>query len=450
MERPALARLLTAIEQGMIDCVVVYKVDRLSRSLADFARMMEVFQTHEVSFVSVTQAFNTTTSMGRLTLNILLSFAEFERDVISERIRDKVAAAKRKGKHTGGMPILGYDIKDRRLVINEREAKLVRHVFDRYLELGSALELARELNEQGHRTKAWTTRKGRRRGGLTLTKSHVYRLLQNRKYIGQVVHKDEVFEGEHEPIITRARWDEVQRIFTEDGKVRGNRTRADSPALLQGLIRCGHCNSAMSPTWTKRRGKVYRYYVCSLASKRGHETCPVRSIAAGVVEDAVIGELRRVFRTPDLIARTYRAARNREVAELERLEGLAQAHEAEAEIYRQQIDTSTGEPRPLSDGRRPQDALVDVERRLREARDQIDALGQDPVTERDVADALQCIDPVWDELFPAEQARVVQLLVEQVLILEAELDVHLRTPGLRSLVAELLPLADRTSEARAG
>ena len=199
MERPAIQRLMADIEAGNVDCVVVYKVDRLSRSLLDFARMMETFDRHRVAFVSVTQQFNTSTSMGRLVLNVLLSFAQFEREIISERTRDKIAAARRKGKWTGGMPLLGYDVDPRssKLIVNEEEATQVRAIFDLYLEHQSMLATIRELDGRGWMNKRWTTRKGHQRGGKPFTKTSLYKLLTNVTYVGKLKYKAEVHPGEH-------------------------------------------------------------------------------------------------------------------------------------------------------------------------------------------------------------------------------------------------------------
>src|SRR5512144_2694541 len=204
MERPALQRLLRDVESGVIDVIVVYKVDRLSRSLTDFARIVEIFERHSVSFVSVTQSFNTTTSMGRLTLNILLSFAQFEREVIGERIRDKFAASRKKGMWMGGNPPLGYDIRDRKLVVNEKEAELVRLIFRRFLRVGSATKLAQELRRAGHTTKSWTTQDGKHRAGKPIDKCAIYKTLNNRVHLGEAIHKGKSYHGEHEAIIDSA------------------------------------------------------------------------------------------------------------------------------------------------------------------------------------------------------------------------------------------------------
>jgi site-specific DNA recombinase len=246
MDRPAIRRLLADIEAGKVDCVVVYKVDRLSRSLLDFARIMATFEGHKVSFVSVTQAFNTATSMGRLILNVLLSFAQFEREMISERTRDKIAAARRKGKWSGGMPILGYNVAETKLVVNAGEAKLVRQIFDLYLEHQSLLAVVRELNARGCRTKRWTTKKGAARGGRPFDKGSLYQLLTNPAYIGKIRYKDEVHAGEHGAIVEAGVFDRAQTLLQRNGRSGGRDVRNKHGALLRGLVRCRACNCGMS------------------------------------------------------------------------------------------------------------------------------------------------------------------------------------------------------------
>jgi DNA invertase Pin-like site-specific DNA recombinase len=250
LERPALQRLIAEIDAGRVDVVVVYKINRLSRSLMDFAKLVEVFDRNNVTFVSVTQSFNTTTSMGRLTLNILLSFAQFEREIIGERIRDKFAAARKKGMWMGGWAPLGYEIRDRKLVINEAEAAAVRMLFHRFLRLGSMIKLVVALRSEGVTTK----------GGKSVDKGYVYKIVNNRVYLGQVVHKGTAYPGEHQAIIDQSLWDRVHGILRESPRKRAMNTRAQTPALLKGLI-FGPTGVAMSPAHTRRAGKQYRYYV---------------------------------------------------------------------------------------------------------------------------------------------------------------------------------------------
>jgi DNA invertase Pin-like site-specific DNA recombinase len=265
LERPALQRLLADIEARRVDVVVVYKIDRLSRALMDFAKLVEVFGRNSVTFVSVTQSFNTTTSMGRLTLNILLSFAQFEREVIGERIRDKFAASRKKGMWMGGFVPLGYDVKDRKLVVNKAEAATVCRIFERFVKLGSATELVRKLRAENIRGKQ----------GKLVDKGYVYKLLNNRTYIGEAVHKGVSYPGEHQAIIDRVLWDRVHTVLRESPRKRAANARAQTPALLKGLI-FGPTGRAMTPAHTRKGGKLYRYYVSTDVLKRDADACSVR------------------------------------------------------------------------------------------------------------------------------------------------------------------------------
>lgn len=294
IERPALQELLAAIEAGGIDCVVVYKVDRLSRSLLDFARLMEVFERQGVSFVSVTQQFSTTNSMGRLTLNILLSFAQFEREIISERTRDKMAATRRKGKWAGGPPVLGYDVIDRKLIVNEPEAERVRGIFELYLRSSGLIPLVRELERRGWRRKQRMTRAGVERGGGQFNKTALHALLTNVTYIGKVRHKEEIFEGEHAAILDGQLFEAVQKRLKQQrtALAPSPRVRAESP--LQGILRCAACDCAMASHYSTNDGRRrYRYYVCSQSMRRGRETCPQPRLPAGELERLVVEQLFR-------------------------------------------------------------------------------------------------------------------------------------------------------------
>jgi len=260
MDRPALKQLLADIGQGKVDVVVAYKIDRLTRSLADFAKITEIFDARGVSFVSVTQQFNTTTSMGRLTLNVLLSFAQFEREVTGERIRDKIAASKKKGMWMGGMPPLGYRVRDHKLVIVPDEADTVRHIFRRYLALGSVRLLRDELQVQGVVSKQWTSSSGRSWGGKPIARGALYLMLQNRIYHGEIVHKDKHYPGEHEAIIDPQLWDAVQARLAANAVERSSGGRARNPSLLAGLLFDADGNR-MTPTHAVKKGRRYRYYV---------------------------------------------------------------------------------------------------------------------------------------------------------------------------------------------
>ena len=285
LARPGLQQLLADVAAGKVDVIVVYKVDRLTRSLADFARIVEALDKAGASFVSVTQAFNTTTSMGRLTLNVLLSFAQFEREVTSERIRDKVAASKLKGMWMGGPIPIGYRLDDRKLLIDENEAKTVRHLFRRYVELGSVGALADELANTGIRTKVRSFANGRSAGGVLFTRASLAQLLQNPLFMGKVSHRGELFDGQHEAIIGQDLWDQVQRLFATNRRDRLHGTRAQSPSLLTGLI-ADEDGRPMSPVFTTKAGRQHRYYVTRI--RPGENRKSAWRVPAGDLDRAVI------------------------------------------------------------------------------------------------------------------------------------------------------------------
>jgi DNA invertase Pin-like site-specific DNA recombinase len=362
LERPALKRLLADVKAGKIDVIVVYKIDRLSRSMLDFLNLVEMFERHGVTFVSVTQSFNTKDAMGRMALNILVTFAQFERELIGERIRDKVAASRKRGKWMGGWTPLGYEVRDRKLIIHEGDAERVRAIFRRFVQLKSATRLARELVAAGETN----------RYGHLLDKGVLYKMLNNRVYIGEAVHKGTSYPGEHEPIIDRKLWDQVHAILKESPRKRANNTRAQTPALLKGLL-FGPDGAAMSPTHTRKSGRLYRYYISQSAMKRGRSDCPVPLAPAAELERIVIDQVRGLLKMPEIIVQTWRAAR------------------------KQRKD----------------------------------------ISETEVRNALLGFDELWDELFPAEQARIVELLVNRVDLGPEQLDITLNILGLTSLAAEL-------------
>jgi DNA invertase Pin-like site-specific DNA recombinase len=260
MERPALQRLLADIREYLVDVVVVYKVDRLTRSLADFAKMVEVFDAQHVSFVAVTQQFNTTTSMGRLTLNVLLSFAQFEREVTGERIRDKIAASKRKGMWMGGCPPLGYDAHEHRLLINEDEAVKVRDIFDRYLRLGSVRPLQLELDRDGIRSKRRISTSGRASGGHSFSRGALYKLLSNPIYVGEIRHRCTSYPGQHLPIIERDIWEQTAARLRQRQTRPSQPTAGGAPSLLLGKL-FDEQGEGLTPTHTKKGQRRYRYYI---------------------------------------------------------------------------------------------------------------------------------------------------------------------------------------------
>jgi DNA invertase Pin-like site-specific DNA recombinase len=363
LERPGLKQLLADIEDGLVDVVVVYKIDRLSRSLMDFSKLVEVFDRNGVTFVSVTQSFNTTTSMGRLTLNILLSFAQFEREVTAERIRDKVKASRMKGMWMGGYVPLGYDVVDRKLVVNEQEAAKVRMVFERFVEVGSATVLARELRSDGFRSKQ----------GALIDKGYLYRLLNNRVYRGEAVHKGKAYAGEHQAIIDTRLWEQVHDIMGESPRKRANNSRTQTSALLKGLLFTA-TGAAMTPSSTKKGTRRYRYYVSMdlLKNRETPEDGIPRRLPADTAEAAVVAEIRRVLRTPETAAHV------------------------------------------------------------------IAALDRDDVPEADAIAALKDFPELWTQLFPAEQARIIQLLVRTVTVTAEGFVIDLRPDCIAGVMRDLM------------
>lgn len=379
MDRPGLKRLMADIEAGNIDIVVVYKIDRLTRSLSDFSRMVEVFERLGVSFVSVTQQFNTTNSMGRLMLNILLSFAQFEREVTGERIRDKIAASKRKGMWMGGIPPLGYDVENRRLVPNRKEAALIEYIFRRFIELGSSTLLFRELKLDGMTSKAWVTQDGKVRQGKPINKGLIYKLLNNRTYLGELRHKEEWYPSEHPAIIEQELWTHAHAILATNSRVRGNTTRAKIPFLLKGIV-FGDDGHALSPWHTTRKsGRCYRYYVsqCDIKEHAGASGLP--RIPAAQLESAVLDQLRTVMRTPALLNEML-----------------------------------------------------------------LPAVERDPtLDEAQLTVAMTRLDEIWEQLFPAEQSRIVRLLVEKVVVSPDNMEIRLRANEIEHLILEMHPATAR-------
>jgi DNA invertase Pin-like site-specific DNA recombinase len=306
IDRPALQRLLADIAAGRVDTIVVYKIDRLTRSLADFAKIVEILDARDASFVSVTQQFNTTTSMGRLTLNVLLSFAQFEREVIGERIRDKIAASKKKGMWMGGVPPLGYRVQDRKLVIIDSEAELLRSIFRRYAELGSVRLLKAELEAHGINSKSWTSAAGRVIGGKPFSRGALYLMLRNRSYRGEIVHKGQSHPGEHPPIIDQPLWDAVQMRLAGNTAERNSGTRTRQPSLLAGMLFYAEGNR-MTPSYAVKKGTRYRYYVSRpLITQDQRESSTALRIPAGEIEHLVTSRVRQWLLDPGGIYQSTR------------------------------------------------------------------------------------------------------------------------------------------------
>ena len=378
-DRPALDRLLADVRAGNVDVIVVYKIDRLSRSIGDFVKLTELFDQHGVAFVSVTQQFNTTTSAGRLTLNLLTVFAQFERETISERTRDKMRAARRKGKFVGGPLLLGFDLapEGHRLVLNTAEAEHVRAIFGLFLQNRNLRTVAADGNARSWTTKAWTTKRGRTVAPKPLTARFVGMLLRNPAYVGRVRIGDETVPAEHEGIVDPSVFDAVQALLDENAATGGRLARQPSQALLAGLLRCAPCDRAMGPVSTNKGGRRYAYYVCRRTREIGWAACPTKSVSAPEIERLVADQIRAVGTDPEVQARVLAAAR------------------AEA--------------------------------------------GEHLIDEADLRRVLGLWDEVWSALLPAEQARILGLLIERVRYdgVAGTVTVDFRATGIAALAKEV-------------
>ena len=414
IERPGVRQLLADIEAGKVDCVVVYKVDRLSRSLIDFARMMGLFEKHGVCFVSVTQQFNTNTPLGRLTLNILLSFAQFEREIISDRTRDKQVAARKKGKWTGGHILLGYDLDSRagKLTINPEEAERVREMFRLYLGGTQVTEIVQRFDKLGWRNKQWTTQDGKLYGGSPLRRCHIYKLLGNILYTGQVKVGDETFPGEHEAIIDQQTFDLAQKRLEQNAWTPGNSHRVKFEALLRGLIYCSCCGSGMYSTYSTNKERRYRYYVCYRSQQKLEGYCTSRAVSAPSVEEAVVESIRRVGVHPEVLAETARLARQQLV---EITAGL-----------REELNTVNGRVKNLKSQiarlRNPEAArlaeireqLAAGEARAEELRKEILRREKQRIDEKELRRTMESFEDVWKAMNLDEQRNLLRQLVEKV------------------------------------
>lgn len=433
LERPGFRRLMDDMAAGVIDVVVVYKVDRLSRSLLDFAQVMERFNQAGVAFVSVTQNFSTADAMGRLTLNMLMSFAEFEREMIAERTRDKIAAARRRGKWTGGTVPIGYDVVDRRLVINELEAVVVRELFDLYEQHGSALTVAKLLNQRGRTTKRRHTTNGRVHEGRPWCKDSVLRVLRNPVLAGMMPIGDELHDGEHEAVIAPERYARVRALL--DARTSKRKRTGRNPAyLLGGLLRCKLCGGALTPASTRKGKREYRYYRCVTRDKFGSKSCEARPLPAGEIERYVAEQIREATSDGQLVDEIATQLEQRIASERQAL--ITEQRELPRAIDKlsrdeQELVKRGGEQAE----RRGEEIRAEIERhraRLTEVEQQLGRLEQAKIEAEWVTTALSHFDAVWDAMTLENRRRLVCAVVEEVAIDEptGEVAVKLAHLGL--------------------
>ena len=435
MERPALNALLTDVKDGLVDIIVVYKLDRLSRSLLDFMKLAEMLEKHNVSFVSVTQDINTSTSAGRMMLNILMTFAQYEREVIAERIRDKIAASKRRGKYCGGPPPLGYNTKeDKKLVINAKEAEIIKFIFKRYTELASAKKIAGELNAKGYHTKSRTSKKGVKRPGREFDSSYIYRVLNNYIYIGKIVHKDNIYEGEHQAIITESLWNKVHKLIKSNRCSRGV-TQSFNP--FKSLIRCGYCGGSMTPTYTVKNNKRYTYFQCLKDSKRAESECPLKRVPAGDIERAVLRNLGTLFKIPTLLAKTYASLQEIEKEKNDKLqERFRELIQVQVKLKNKINSCSkNGKESKLTELR---EQFTKLTQEMLQVNRQIKRFKTAPIKETDIIDAFNDIDALWAELFPGEQQHLMTQLIDNIVLFKDCMKMEFKTTDMTELVSEII------------
>jgi site-specific DNA recombinase len=412
MERPAMRRLLADVQARKVDCVVVYKVDRLSRSIRDFAKIMEILDKHGTTFVSVTQQFNTTTSLGRLTLNILLSFAQFEREIISERTRDKQVLARKRGKWTGGHLPLGYNLEAGCLVVNAEEADRVRQIFEWYLEGQTVYGIVAKCADLGWHNKQWTTKDGKVYGGHPMCKCHVYKILANPLYAARIRADGEVVAANHARAVDDRTFDLVQERLKENTRNPGTQHRPKLESLLRGLLYCTCCGSAMSPSYSSSKNRRYRYYVCIRAAQRNGAACTTRAVSAPVVEEAVIESVRRFVLAPEVVEEAARAARQRLTEELNRHREELKAvnvrvRNAKSQLVRANTLDATREAELL-------ELIAAGDAKAEELRKAVARGERLRFDESMVRQHLGNFDEVWKTMTIEQQCRLLRQLVERV------------------------------------
>jgi DNA invertase Pin-like site-specific DNA recombinase len=446
IQRPAFLRLMQDVDAGKIDIVVVYKVDRLSRSLLDFARLMDRFNRANAAFVSVTQNFSTADAMGRLTLNVLMSFAEFEREMIAERTSDKMTAARRKGQWTGGPPPLGYDVIDRKLVVNEAEAALVRRIYDLYLDQCSATAVARALNAECRTTKHRVSTNGTSRGAREWDKQSVLHVLRNPIPAGLMPCHDEVHEGQHQPIIDQVTYRRVQNTLNEG---RGQRTRwgRNPDYLLTAIIHCALCGQAYTPASTRRGTREYRYYRCSKRDKRGSDGCPAGPLPAKAIEDFVVERVRDALADGRLATDVTQAAKERLtsqraalLAERRALPSQIAALSAEGKRLVDSVSNINGAGQRLLDAKLQEvgEQLGRLEGRLREVQHRLSLVDTCEAEAGWVSSCLSDFNRVWHTLSAENRGRLVRAVIERVEVDQPKGDV-------RAFIADMGSPAETTT-----
>jgi site-specific DNA recombinase len=446
-DRPALQRLLSDIGERKVDAVVVVKIDRLSRSLLQFLQLMEFFEEHHTAFCAVTQSIDSSTSAGRLILSVLMSFAQFEREIGSERTREKVHAARKKGRYIGGHPPLGYDIDrvNHCLVVNPDDAEMVRELFELYLDRRSLLEVVKEVNARGWRRKSWQTQAGVNRTGARFEKVYLQRLLINPLYIGQVTLHGEVYPGLHEAIVNEETFRQVGELLVANRNCGDAVVRNQHGVLLRGLLRCGRCGATMSHTWTRRGSRVYAYYRCLTTQKQSRTACSTPTLSVGEIEATVISEIRRLAQDPALVDQVFAEAlqqtgekRKRLDSERTRLLRQRQQREEAVKGLVSALEGRSGElPEVVAERIAERKAeATGINGRLTQVEQDLTAIGAQTLDRDHLMQTLAQFTDLWDALYPRERIRLVHSLIETVTYYDETNQIEIRfrlTQGTRQI-----------------
>ncbi|MBI1853825.1 MAG: recombinase family protein [Planctomycetes bacterium] len=443
-DRPAFQRLMSDIEAAKIDAIAIYRLDRVSRSVADFVRLIEYLESKDVKLISVTEQFSTSTSMGKFVVHLLISIAQLERETTAQRTADKMQASRRKGMFTGGTPPLGLDIRDKKLVVNAKEVEDVRTIFRTYRTLGGLVATVEALARRGIKTKSWINRNGMRVPAKPFDKSTLRSFLSNPLLAGLIRSNGEFVPAQHEAIIPREEWDEVQTILHNHGK-RGSRRRTSSDALLAGLTVCARCGSAMTPHYASRNQRRWLSYVCTRVQKEGAAACRGSRIAARELEQHVIERVAFVGHDPNVIAATIAAAKKSATTRRPQLMtdiGTAETErkrlDAERTNYLDAIGADGSSPQLMQRLGETEAALHQVNERLGPLRAELAGLESGIIEPEDVKRALGDWDVLWSVLFPAERQRILQLLIEEIRVdrQAGDVEIRFRPNGLRAFAQE--------------
>ena len=440
-DRPAFQRLLTDIKSGKIEIVAIYKLDRLSRSITDFVLLSNFFEEHNVRLVSITQAFDTSNSLGRMTVHLLATFSTYEREMISERTKDKMVAARRRGLWTGGPPPLGYDIKDGKLVINKKEAEQIREIFNLYLSLNSFTPILEEVRRLGYKTKSWVLKNGNRRPGKDFNKQSLSNLLKNPVYIGKLRVRDGLVNGVHEAIMDEQIWNTVQNLLAS--RKPGRQKRLKTSAVLQGLIRCAYCGELYVPHYARRGNKKYSAYVCSTYQKQGAKACPKSRIPMAELDRYVLSQIEFLGLNPDMICETAKSAKEKlkvRQPEIEIEIGELEKQITDLSSEKTNIIKAIGKSEACDDSLLKRLGEIDLElSKLDEKQSLLEAelhsLDTQVIDKDELKQVLNEFTPLWDQLTLSERQEIVRLLIKEIRYKgsEGEIEIDFNPEGIKLL-----------------